>query len=257
MELEIGTSLLMAIALGSLHVLEPVHGRSIFYAILVGSSRSVWRVIRFGVAVTLSHILTALLIALFAYLIGERIGAEQLTRGGQIIGITLSFVIGLVMLRSAIRSHREHIDPECHCVCHTIEEDDEKDKPEHQHKHPPKSTHQHNHKHFDVNSSVTLLGISGGIIPCSASVATLILAISTGKLAAGLQAMVAFGLGLGVTLTVVGIITVYSTGKLTFFDSPKVAGFVRFAPSILVLVVSVLSLIFLYFSQHDHHIIIS
>lgn len=251
MELELGTPLFMAIVLGSLHVLEPVHGRSIFYAILVGSSRSVWRVIRFGLAVTFSHILTALLIALIAYLVGERIGAEQLTRGGQIVGIALSLIIGLVMLRSAIRSHREHIDPACHCVCHTIEEDDEKSRQEHHHEHPKVSTHQHNHKHFDVNSSATLLGISGGIIPCSASVAALILAISTGKLAAGLQAMVAFGMGLGVTLTVVGVITVFSTKKLTFFDSPKIAGFIRFAPSILVLVISLLSLFILYFAQHS------
>ncbi len=250
MELELGTPLLVAFLMGGLHVLEPVHGRSIFHAILVGSSKSVWRVIRFGAAVTISHILTAILLALAAVLLSHQFGYEQLSRGGQIFGVTLSLGIGFGMLYNSLRKQAQKKASDCHCSCHHVAAVDDgtehtpADAHDHHHDH---DNHDDGHHHDHGTGSATLLGISGGLIPCSSSIAILMLSISTGKIALGLAAMLVFGLGLGVTLTVVGMITVYTSHLLSFLDSKRYQRIMVYTPAIVIILTSVISLILILF----------
>ena len=48
-------------------------------------------------------------------------------------------------------------------------------------------------------------GLSGGLVPCPAALALLILAVGQGKLALGLWTVVVFSLGLAATLIAIGI----------------------------------------------------
>ena len=237
-------------------MLEPVHGRSIFHAMLVGSQRSIWRVVRFGTAVTVSHIFTAFLIALLAYIIGDRIGFDQLTFGGQIFGIALSAGFGIAMLVSAIRKSRKAVViDDCHCVCHTVEHELEHAEHYHEHEveeHPKEHNHHACEQEYDRALSPTWLGISGGIIPCSASIATLFLAIGSGKIAYGFYAIVVFGLGLGLTLTLAGSITALAAGKMSFFENPRYVKWMRFAPGVVVTTMAVVSLILLLSGAETH-----
>ena len=57
------------------------------------------------------------------------------------------------------------------------------------------------------------LGISGGLLPCPSALIVLLSAIALGRVAFGLVLVFAFSLGLAGTLTVIGLLLVY-TGRL-------------------------------------------
>lgn len=59
-----------------------------------------------------------------------------------------------------------------------------------------------------------MLGISGGIIPCPAAIATLLAAIAAGKIAQGLSVTLFFSLGLGIVMMSIGVI-LSQAGRLT------------------------------------------
>ena len=54
--------------------------------------------------------------------------------------------------------------------------------------------------------SLIVLGISGGLLPCADALAILLLAISVNRAALGIGLLIAFSLGIAVTLTVLGIV---------------------------------------------------
>ena len=59
-----------------------------------------------------------------------------------------------------------------------------------------------------------LLGISGGLVPCPASIATLLAAIAAGRTAQGLTIALFFSLGLGLVMMTIGVL-LSQAGKLT------------------------------------------
>lgn len=59
-----------------------------------------------------------------------------------------------------------------------------------------------------------LLGISGGLIPCPAAIATLLAAIAAGRITQGLTLVIVFSIGLGAVMMSVGVVLAY-TGKFT------------------------------------------
>ena len=50
------------------------------------------------------------------------------------------------------------------------------------------------------------LGISGGLVPCPAAIATLLTAIGTGRVGQGLTMAIFFSLGLGLVMMTIGIV---------------------------------------------------
>lgn len=60
--------------------------------------------------------------------------------------------------------------------------------------------------------------MSGGIIPCPAAIATLLIAIGAGKIAQGLTVTLFFSLGLGLVMITIGVLLSQSrrlTGKIS------------------------------------------
>ncbi|WPD23376.1 MAG: sulfite exporter TauE/SafE family protein [Candidatus Electrothrix scaldis] len=141
-------------------------------------------------------------------------------------------------------SHQDH-----HSHKHTHDHDHAhtSDEHEHTHEHHHPHTHDHEHdgyhehshhshhshgKHDSHNHSekghthhehasgkknpweLLMLGISGGIIPCPAAIATLLAAIAAGKIAQGLSVTLFFSLGLGLVMMSIGVI-LSQAGRLT------------------------------------------
>jgi len=61
---------------------------------------------------------------------------------------------------------------------------------------------------------IVTFGAAGGMIPCPASITVMLLALSIGKLGAGLFAVAGFSIGLAVTLVGIGLIIVAGLSKL-------------------------------------------
>lgn len=139
-------------------------------------------------------------------------------------------------------SHHEHHRPNSHShdIGHANEQSHEHT---HEHHHPHEHPHVHDdyhelphssrihdkhlhsaqsHEHSNAAAtkepenkwSLLLLGISGGIIPCPAAIATLLAAIAAGKIAQGLSVTLFFSLGLGIVMMSIGA-ALSQTGRLT------------------------------------------
>lgn len=61
---------------------------------------------------------------------------------------------------------------------------------------------------------ILMFGAAGGMIPCPASITVMLLALSIGKFASGLLAVMGFSIGLAVTLVGVGLIVVAGISRL-------------------------------------------
>ncbi|RWX44702.1 nickel/cobalt exporter [Candidatus Electrothrix aarhusensis] len=93
----------------------------------------------------------------------------------------------------------------------------EKKPIEAEHKHHTHNAHntQHDHGSPEKNTwELFMLGVSGGIIPCPAAIATLLAAIAAGKIAQGLSVTLFFSLGLGMVMMSIGV-ALSQAGRLT------------------------------------------
>ncbi|MCI5160483.1 MAG: hypothetical protein D3917_00360 [Candidatus Electrothrix sp. AX5] len=82
--------------------------------------------------------------------------------------------------------------------------------------HAPHKPHAHNEQEGAEKNTweLFMLGVSGGIIPCPAAIATLLAAIAAGKIAQGLSVTLFFSLGLGMVMMSIGV-ALSQAGRLT------------------------------------------
>ncbi|WP_339134351.1 MAG: sulfite exporter TauE/SafE family protein [Candidatus Electrothrix sp. GW3-4] len=104
-----------------------------------------------------------------------------------------------------------HVHPHVHDGYHAHSHQSD-EHPEAKHTHHTKVTAKNNTKKNPWE--LFMLGISGGIIPCPAAIATLLAAIAAGKIAQGLSVTLFFSLGLGVVMMTIGVL-LSQTGRLT------------------------------------------
>ncbi|MCI5166990.1 MAG: hypothetical protein D3903_13070 [Candidatus Electrothrix sp. GM3_4] len=101
---------------------------------------------------------------------------------------------------------------------HNSHEGMEKEHKEHKPhtSHAPHKPHAHNEQEGAEKNTweLFMLGVSGGIIPCPAAIATLLAAIAAGKIAQGLSVTLFFSLGLGLVMMSIGV-ALSQAGRLT------------------------------------------
>src|SRR5207302_7227888 len=71
--------------------------------------------------------------------------------------------------------------------------------------------HEHHHHHHEGDlsrKSLLAVGVSGGLLPCPSALVVLLAAISLHRLAFGLILIVAFSLGLALSITGLGLVAV-------------------------------------------------
>jgi len=69
--------------------------------------------------------------------------------------------------------------------------------------------------------SLLALGVSGGLVPCPSAMVLLLAAVALDKTAYGMLLVVAFSIGLAITLTLVGLAFLYARNR---FRGPAAAG---------------------------------
>src|SRR5215213_4331130 len=164
----------MGIVFGAVHALTPGHGKTVLASYLVGSRLAGLRSIAVAGALALTHVGSAVLIALLALpLVSSALGSigrapilEGLSRG-------LLAVIGLWLVIRAVRGHVHH-------------RHDERDG--------------------------IMVGVVAGLVPCPLTLFAMVLALARGVPEAGLTFAVAMTLGVGLTLCAVATLTVLARG---------------------------------------------
>jgi ABC-type nickel/cobalt efflux system permease component RcnA len=221
---ELGTgvvvaALMVAVALGAFHALEPGHGKTVVAAYLVGSRGTARHALILGLIVTASHTAGVYLLGGVTFYASQHIVPERLYPWLSLgSGLTIAVLGAVMFLRrysgaEAAHGHHEHHH---HHAPGAVAD----------HAHPPGHAHAHDHPHEPVSlRALVALGVSGGIIPCPAALVVLLSALSMHRVGFGLVLIVAFSVGLAAVLVAIGILMVYAGRLMSRFreDGPWIS----------------------------------
>jgi nickel/cobalt transporter (NicO) family protein len=213
-------SLLVALFWGAAHALSPGHGKSIVAAYLVGQRGTPRHAVVLGLVVTITHTLGVFALGLVTLLLSQFIVPDTLYPWLNLLAGVMVVAIGLSVLRSRLRHRRGH-------------------GYDHHHDHSHSHGHEHSHEAPDALSMRSLLavGVSGGLLPCPSALVVLLAAISLHRVAFGLVLIVAFSLGLTLTITCIGLVAVLA--KRAFARMSMEGRLIRLLPAVSALVILV------------------
>jgi nickel/cobalt transporter (NicO) family protein len=230
-----------ALGIGALHGLEPGHSKSLMAAFII-AVRGTWQqAMVLGLCVAISHSAIVWCIAAVGLYFGPQ--AQELLSEGRLTQVSglLVILVASWMLWNLLRLRKQHSHSE-HCShghdhdhSHKdyVHNDHSHDDHAHSHHDDPKvgpaaindllpaedaaalSAHDLAHardiqRRFAAGQAswgqIILFGLSGGLIPCPASIAVLALCLQAQQVAIGFALVAAFSLGLALTLTASGLI---------------------------------------------------
>jgi len=196
-------SLAAALFWGAAHALSPGHGKTIVAAYLVGKRGSAKDAAALGAIVTATHTIGVFALGLVTLGLSQWIVPDRLYPWINLTAGLMVVGIGIGVLRSRSR-HRHHHD------------------------------HDHHHEH----RSLLAVGVSGGLLPCPSALVVLLAAISLHRVGYGLLLIVAFSLGLALSITGLGLVAV--TAKRVFARRSFEGALLRALPvaSALVIIVA-------------------
>ena len=241
-------SLLTAALLGAAHALTPGHGKTVMAAYLVGTRGTTRQALGLGLTVTASHTMGvfALAIVVLAFNVIAPESYEHvagIVAGLIVIAIGGWLVVGQV---AAPRRTPEHAGPAIHSHGGLA------------HSHGP-APHEHGHQHqlveaheadraMAVDGSVSrrslfALGLFGGLVPSVNALIILLAALTTGRAVYGFVLVVAFGVGMAVVLSGIGLGLVHAGRWMGRRPSSSVpARLFRLAPAVTAVVILVVGL---------------
>lgn len=203
-----------ALTLGALHALEPGHSKSLMAAFIVAIRGTVRQAALLGVSAAIGHTIVVWGLALLGLYLGDKLILERAEPW--LILISGLLVIGLA-LRLLTMIHDENILHHAHNHDHGHDHGHDHDR-HHDHDHGDLSglsahdaghareivTRFANRKHVG-NAEIAWFGFTGGLLPCPAAIAVLLICLQLKKVTLGVAMVAAFSAGLAVTLVAVGV----------------------------------------------------
>ena len=180
-------SLAAALFWGAAHALSPGHGKSIVTAYLVGQRGTPWHAALLGLIVTATHTVGVFALGLVTLALSQFVVPDHLYPWLNLTSGLLVVSIGVSVLAARWRHARAHA---------------------HGHEHHHHHHHDGDHEAGPSFRSLFAVGVSGGLLPCPSALVVLLAAISLHRVAFGLILIVAFSLGLALSITSVGLIAV-------------------------------------------------
>lgn len=214
-----------AILLGALHGLEPGHSKTMMAAFIVAIRGTLKQAILLGLAATLSHTVVVWVIAMAGMWFGRGWNAQTAEPWFQLLSGVIIIVIALWMLWRTWRESRGAHD-------HHHHDHDHHHDHEHEHEHEHEHHHNHDHHHDLVEADwqdahqrahaeeinrrfkgqevttgqIVVFGLTGGLIPCPASITILLICLQLKHVALGATLVLSFSVGLALTLVASGAI---------------------------------------------------
>ena len=255
--------------LGAGHALTPGHGKTLMAAYLVGTRGTPRHALGLGAAVSVSHTIGILGLALVVVAAEAALPPDLVVRAAPMIAAVTILAIGGWMLLTEVRRWLAARRPPATAHAHP--------GGGHDHRHAHDDDHGHDHAHADAHAladahdaagnglehshggvahrhvpaagatitwrSLFILGLAGGLIPSTNALLILLTTIAAGQPAWGVVLVVAFGLGMAAVMAGVGLAFVYARGALERGAARagvgRVTRLVPLAASVLVLAVGV------------------
>jgi nickel/cobalt exporter len=195
-----------AVVLGALHALEPGHAKSLMAAYIVAIRGTAPQAVTLGISAAVGHTIVVWVLALAALALGERYIVDEAEPWLTALSGVLIVLLALRMMW-ALRArgpHHHHHDAHDH---------------DHRHEHDHSHHHGHSHAPPPITGQVTTgqiiwFGFTGGLMPCPAAIAVLLVCVQFKAFALGVAMVAAFSIGVGATLVAIGLAVVWSSGKL-------------------------------------------
>ena len=189
-----------ALALGVFHGLEPGHSKTMMTAFIIAVRGTVAQSVLLGLAATVSHTSIVWVVALIGMHLGSRYDSAvaepyfQMASAVMIVAIALWILWRTWFQRTAVHYHA-HRDGNGQ---HTEDLD------------PHERAHADEIRRRFASGNVTtgqiiMFGLSGGLIPCSAAIAVLVLCLQASKIWLGIALVLCFSIGLAITLIAAGM----------------------------------------------------
>ncbi|MDQ3611887.1 MAG: nickel transporter [Actinomycetota bacterium] len=226
-----------AVLFGVLHALAPGHGKTVMAAYLVGQRGTRRQALQLGAVVTFTHTASVLLLGAVLAL-GALAAPELVVPVTEVLSGLLLAAVGIYLAVLAVRrlageprhEHGEHEHGEHE---HGHDHHDYADHQEHPHRHGDEQTvpapaeigtvavaarpraHTHggrSHTHAPLPDgplswkALTGMGVAGGLVPSPSALLVLLSATALGRAWFGVILVVAYGLGMAVTLTAAGLL---------------------------------------------------
>ncbi|WP_329470113.1 nickel transporter [Streptomyces sp. NBC_01723] len=197
-------ALVVAVALGAGHALAPGHGKTLMAATAAarGGGARLKDVLPMAASVTVTHTLGV--VALGVLVTAGSAATPSVVAWLGVAGGALVTLAGASLVRRALRN-RAHGRTHAHHHDHGHSHD-------HPHEHGP---HTHTHPVSPTLRGTILLGFAGGLVPSPSAVVVLVGAAAVGHAWFGLLLVVAYGLGLALTLTAAGVAVVRLGGGVS------------------------------------------
>lgn len=214
-----------AVLLGALHGLEPGHAKSMMAAFIVAVRGTKLQAALLGLSAALSHSLVVAVLAMLGLWLGDAaIGTTaqpwlHLLGGTIVIGMAL-WMVGRILLLDQRQGHHHHPHEHAPAACGCGHHHDGKDAGRQLLKQGHVSTWQ-----------IMLFGVTGGLMPCPASIAVLLICIQLREFTLGASMVAAFSTGLALTLMTVGIAAAWGRGHVErLYGQDRAAKLSRYLP---------------------------
>ena len=244
-----------AILLGALHGLEPGHSKTMMAAFIIAVRGTLTQAVMLGLAATVSHTAIVWLIALGGMYFGQRWSAEASEPWLQVASAVLIVGVAVWMLwrtsQDKAACFHDHESEGGHDHDH---HDHDHDHPEHAHAHAdhahehgascghdhgpaqghapaaqivdPAGMDAHAREHADQiqrrfagrqvsTGQILMFGLTGGLIPCPASITVLLLCLQLKRIALGATLVLGFSVGLALTMVTSGVIAALGVKHLS------------------------------------------
>ena len=217
-----------AILLGALHGLEPGHSKTMMAAFIVAVRGTVGQAVLLGLSATLSHTAVVWVIAMAGMYFGRNWNAETTEPYIQLVSAVLVIGIGAWMVWRT-RKYQKLAQQGASCHQHDHSHDHDHD---HDHDHssdtnatldaltkdcqdPHERMHAEDIRRRFTNREVTtgqivMFGLTGGLIPCPASITVLLLCLHLKQIALGAVLVLCFSVGLALTIVASGVMAALS-----------------------------------------------
>lgn len=204
----------LALGAGALHAIGPGHGKTLVGAYLAGSRGRPADAVALGGLVAIMHTGSVLVVGML-FAATQRVPAGERLEGVlRLVSAVAVTAVGVWLLRRAVHRRRAHHHPNT------------------EHHHGP--TEHHHGPHEGVapmsRAGIAAIATSGGLLPSPAAFLVLATAIAVGRTTYGLVLVGAFGLGLALTLTAVGLAVLWGRDRLAARASTRAGRAVGLLP---------------------------
>ncbi|NJL07870.1 MAG: nickel/cobalt efflux transporter RcnA [Methylacidiphilales bacterium] len=198
-----------AVLLGALHALEPGHSKSLMAAFIVAIRGTPAQAVLLGISAAIGHTIVVWGLVLVGLSLGDTLILDHAEPWLVLISGLLIMLLAARLLRSIHRDAAHH---------------------DHDHDHHHDHDHRHHHAgdahaaahareiaaRFGGRTSVRTweiawFGFTGGLLPCPAAIAVLLVCLQIKALTLGVAMVAAFSLGLAITLTTIGLAAAWGT----------------------------------------------